>query len=381
MNITPMPGVECALLHAEFAPMPSRSIFAEAAAIARRLGIGDEAHPMVTSSETDAHMFFGNLRVMVSQNPQPLGPAGFEGAFAMTSTQLRFPDARAVVAAHRANSFVTIGKGPIDPNQIKPEQAEFLLRTLGEAAFFTTSQEVELGMKFCRELSAFIHANHAATAMHWCMNDYLLRPKELLSLISGPPEFAAVNPVLTSGTGRFTQDTPLGVIGRSSQYLIGRLVVIEEARVPAPYLIERLLQFVAICQMRGSIIPDGDTFGIDETEVIKVKWQGPSERFSLDHVVLTITRSEAHGIDGSPPPQLRIRYDDEAKVAGIDADDLPLEIRDEPRFAAALSEQRARLAVPHARLDLAELRAIAVTPPAPEPRSFFASLLDGILRR
>ncbi len=384
MKITPMPGVECAILHAEFDPIPSRSIFQEAQRIARDLGIVDEMQPMVTSSEKDAHMFFGNLRVMVSQNPQPLGPAGFEGALAMSSTQLRFPDARAVVAAHRANSFVTIGKGPIDPNQIGREQAEFLLKTLPDASFLTTSREVELGMRFCGELSAFIHAQHAATAMHWCMNDYLLRPDDLLRLTSGPPELAAVNPVLTSSAGRLGEDAPVGIVGRGSQYLIGQMVFIEEERVPPKYMIERLMQFVAMCQMRGSIIPDGDTFGIDETEVIKVKWQGPDEQLPLERIVLTITRSDAHGINRNPPPQMRVHYDRYGQVEEIDADDLPPGIRDEPAFAAAFSEQRARLEVRHARVDLAELRALAMAsgpPPGPEKRSFFASLLAPLLRR
>lgn len=388
MKISPMPAVECALLHANFAPIPAQAIFEEAVRIARELGVVEDVQPIITSTSKDAHMFFGDLRVLVSQNPEPLAPRGFEGAFSLTSTHLGFPQARAVVAAHRASTCVTIGKGLFNPSVLGPTadllEREFMERVVGDSSSFTTSEEVELAVHFCRRLSIFVHERHAATALHWCMNDFLLQPSDFMYLAKiNKSELLAVNPLLSSSAGRLGPGEPVAVYARGSQWLLGRMLCFEEERVPAAYMISRIMHFIGMCRLRGSIIPEGDTFGIDETEVIHVSWKDADEVVPMDYILLRILRSDEHGINHDPPPQVHLRYDNKGRIRDIDADELPQMVLDDPEFEAELAARRAALDVPHPRVDLTALREIAMARnPQAEPvrPSLFSKLVGQFTR-
>jgi hypothetical protein len=383
MKISPMPAVECALLHSDFEPVPAQAIFDRAVGIAREAGIAQPIRATFTSTHNEALILLGDIRIQVTQNPEPLAPAGFQGALGMAAIQLIFPDAPQVVSSHRANTFVTVGKGLFDPNAFGAA-GKFLLEELPGVSSFTTSEEVEFAMKIACGLSVFLHEGNSATAFHWCMNDYLLSPRQFLSLASGgPPTALAVNPVLSSSTRRMGPNEPIAVLARGSQWLLGRIVCFEEERVPASFMLERLVNFIDICRMRGSIIPDGDTFGVDETEVIHVSWKDADTSVSVDYVLLTIIRSDEHGINHGPPPQIHLRYDNEGRILDIDADELPQMVLDDAEFEAELATRRAALSVPHPRVDLTALREIAMTQCAPADLrrpSLFSKLVSQFTR-
>lgn len=324
MKIQSLPHVECAVLHDRFQPVDGESLFEFVRIAAREAGFSGECNLMITSTEKDIHVLVGDYRIMVSQNDKPLEPEGFQAALGFANTQLAFPDAAEVVGAHRANTFVTVAKGVFDPGMFGGsntlgQTGEFVAKLFG----MTDAAEAEAAMNLCARVCEHVHQHHRATAFHWCVNNQLVSPSAFERIMAGGsllPLFIRFH--LTSSAGQLTPGVPIGTFGAGTQFLIGRIVRFEEERVPFAWMAERLLMFVESCRMRGEVLPDGDTFGADDTEVIRIEYREPSESFDLPQVVLTVTRCDAHGIDHGPPPQMRIHYDERGRVQRIDTSEV-----------------------------------------------------------
>ena len=380
MKVSPLGAVECAILHDDFTPLPAATLFAWAEQIGRDLGIRDDLSPMVTSTETDAHMMFGDIRVLISQSPTPLGARGFERALQLDWNKIQFPEADRVVARHRAYTFVTVGKGAIDLSQLG-EMATFLVETSPEHCCFTDRAEVDLALAWCRRLALQIQNAHAATALHWCMNDILMKPAhfELVAKVDASEMLGILPIIFRDGPGQ-----PVTAIGFGSDWLVGKLVAFVEESAPIEYLIEHLWAFSAMCGFRGALLPDGDNYSREgENELIHIQYCAGDRHVPRDYIRLSIRKCEKYGIDLPSPPQLKVQYNPDGGVKSFDESGLPPSMRDDPRIAAELARRRAELSGPTTKLDLARYRTMASIPlPTAQPqRSFLQSVMDRLLRR
>ncbi|MEM7300729.1 MAG: hypothetical protein AAF468_06560 [Pseudomonadota bacterium] len=313
MNIPPMDAVECAVLHENFKPMDGEALFGLIRLLAAEQELPGDASLMLTSTDKDIHVMVGDFRIMVSQNAGPLGPEGFQQALAMPYTQMAFPEAEQAVANHTCNTFITFAKGAIDNRLVaESDLGEALGDALSDMNQITDPFTAESAMQICQNIALAIAENNPTSAVHWCANNQLMSPEMFLAVVKSDFKWPLyLNPYPFSGSSDENGTQSIGVVGMGSQWLFGKTLVFEEAPVPFSWLYEKMMQFAVGCQMRGEIIPHGDSFGTHEDEVIAVGHHEPSEEYPYGRISLTLVKSAEHDIDDNTKTQLPIHYDDE----------------------------------------------------------------------
>jgi hypothetical protein len=310
MKIPALPAVECAILHERFAPMDGGRLLSAIEAVTQQNGLGAPCRPMISSTEKDVHVLVGPYRVLVSQNTAPLGPEGFRNALTTPFTGMVFPNARQAVESHRANTFVTVGKGPV------PMPEEFFKTGLGDAvaqmAAFVTSEEALKAIRVCQSLARFMMDHNPASAVHWCASDNLVPQKFFEHAAkSNDPTLLNIRPYITSSAGRLGEGHPVGMTANGSQWLLGKIVAIDEAPVPLPWLMETLFGFVSFCLQRGSLIPHMDTFSVEGQDWQIGVFHEKIEGFDKWEMVrLKILHHPKYGIHGKVTTKRTIEYKD-----------------------------------------------------------------------
>lgn len=316
MQITPLPTVDCAVLHERFRPIDGQALYEAMLALGEKHGFGAHADTMVTSTEKDVHLFFGQYRVMVSQNAQALGPEGFQGALNTPFTDMAFPNARKAVAQHRANTFVTVAKGPTTfPSEaFSGEMGEIL----SQMAAITTLEDAQRAYSLCRDLVVFITEHNPASGIHWCTSDNLV-PQQTFVKATEDYDFTFIGarPYLSSSAGRLGPGLPLAMTANGSQWLVGKIVCFAEAPVPFDWMLPTLHSFLKLCMMRGSLLPHMHTFSVDgqpwKVGVVHKKIEG----FDLwEQVELVVLHHPEYGIfsDETPKDVIQYKYDTVADV-------------------------------------------------------------------
>jgi hypothetical protein len=262
MKIPPLPQVECAILHEGFVPIDAHTLLGAIEAAARQHGLGETCQPMITSTEKDVHVLVGEHRVLVSQNAEPLVPDGFRTALTTPFTSMIFPNAREAVEGHRANTFVTVGKGPVSmPEEVYRSEIGEMVAAMSA---YTTSEEALRSIAVCQQITQFVTRLHPASALHWCVSDNLM-PQAFFdaAAASSDPTRLNIRPYLTSSAGRMGEGLPIGVTANGSQWLLGKMVAMDEAPVPLEWLLTTTYSFVSFCLMRGSLLPHMHTFSVE----------------------------------------------------------------------------------------------------------------------
>ncbi len=306
MKIAPLKSIECALLHDHFAPVDGRDLLDIVTKAVQKSGIAPQVSRIPTSDE-HVHVLAGNYHILVSQNRSPLAADGFVGCLSLPITNMMLPDASARVSRHRANTFVTVGKGALPGAQSNA----FLNEIMGDKFSFTEWADAERAMKLCYAISRAIMKAGKVSCVHWCASDYLVSPEFFAEVeygLSMTPLY--VRPYLFSSVGHLRSGVPVGMVGNGAQYLIGRPVVFNQAKVDLDWMITRVANFVDMCHLRGSVIPDGDSLGADPNEVITVAHVAPTQDQPLGCYELTAQRVAQFGIDGPQVrPQREVYYD------------------------------------------------------------------------
>ncbi|MEM9278662.1 MAG: hypothetical protein AAGA76_08815 [Pseudomonadota bacterium] len=321
MTYPALPSVECAILHDEFKPIDGDIIFDAIKKLAIELKFANEVNLMVTSTEKDIHVHAAGHRILVSQNPDPLGMEGFRNALTTPYTGMVLPNATEIVQRHKANTFVTVGKGllPINDPDIGGKLQEMLgdhFESIANDNQFASWQEAERAMILCRELTKLIISHHQASAIHWCTSDNLI-PQNFFEGVASMDDFAMLGarPYLTSSAGQLGEGLPVGAIFNGSQWLIGKMVSFEEAVVPLPWMLEMVMGFIKVCQVRGSIIPHMESFGVEGEDwrvgVVHEKIEGHDK---WEMVKLVLIHAPQFGIHGDDTAKRTFTYENEDDV-------------------------------------------------------------------
>ncbi len=127
----------------------------------------------------------------------------------------------------------------------------------------------------------------------------LLRPQQFIDLRGDDALLLLdMNPQLFSSANKMEEGAPLGCLLVTSHYLVGKIVIFEEAPVPLGWMIERLHGFLSYCLERGELIGDGETFGDEDGEWVILVRHAPPEKPELPgEVHLKVLYSKEHGID------------------------------------------------------------------------------------
>ncbi|WP_299480083.1 hypothetical protein [uncultured Roseibium sp.] len=314
MDIPALDRVECAILHEEFNPLDGNVIFQAIQRLSRELNYAPEVQLIVSSTRKDVHVHANGHRILVSQNTEPLEPEGFRTALSTPYTGFVLPNAHDVVMRHKANTFITIAKGFLD-SQLLREKFGSLLdgldNSIDDQTSFKTLEEADRARTFCYALAKLIIGHNPAIAIHWCVSDNLV-PQTYFEGVAKDGDYTLLNirPFLSSSAGRLGEGLPLKMVVHGSQWIIGKMIEFEEAPVPFPWMMEIVYGFIKLCQIRGSILPDNNTFGNEDEDwsvaVYHEKIEGHS---AWDKVRLVVVHAPEFGIFGDTTAKRYHRYE------------------------------------------------------------------------
>jgi hypothetical protein len=209
------------------------------------------------------YRLFGSNHVMITVehvNRQAKLPL-FEIALSSPFTNMGTPDARERLARHKSYILVEAHRGPLPPTP----QVLSLLDKLGMPALGHSLAEFRLRTMLCGRLSSMAHRMGNATLVHWTPNDHLMRGDMFATLAAVPaPSLLHIHPFLFDGgesaDGR--QQVEIRTIG--AHHFVGREIHVAATPVPWADVLDGILAFVKVgCLDRGYVVPDGDTFGMD----------------------------------------------------------------------------------------------------------------------
>lgn len=256
-------------------------------------------------------MMCGDLHVLISQTPNPLDMECFHQTLASSYTQMTFKNADEVVYRHQSHVFITVGNGVPMPGN--PELQELLHKVEHQQL----QGQFELKLTICKLMTSFFARNQLPTAVHWLQSNMLLPSENFLLLASDPfPIPLFVHPGLFSSRNTINGLAVLGLRTFGASHLIGYEITFIEAPVPLGWLFERACNFVSIVRDRGSLIPHGEAFGADNSEVIRVRHRPASDNRPAGEIELTLERSSEFELDekGMASSQL-LHVESEAEVA------------------------------------------------------------------
>lgn len=314
MQIPPLDRVECAILHDQFKPLDGNALFREVERLAIGLGYADDVQLMVSSTYKDIHVHAGGHRILVSQNEEPLAPDGFRNALSTPYTGFALPDAQEIVHRHKANTFVTVAKGMLDTKLFSSELraiAGDMFDKIDAASGFVTQEEAQRAMTLCHEVCKLVIGHNPASALHWCVSDNLV-PQSFFEGTAKDRDYTLLNirPFLTSSANRIGDGLPLGMVVNGSQWVIGKMIEFEEAPVPFPWMMEVVYGFIRMCQLRGSILPDRNTFSTEgEDWTVAVFHEKIEGHAAFEKVRLVVVNAPQFGIYGDTTAARYHTYD------------------------------------------------------------------------
>lgn len=337
MQVPALPSVDCAILHDEFKPVGGDEIFEAIKQLSRVLKFAPEVQLMASSSRKDIHVHAGGNRILVSQNEQPLEMDGFRSALSTPYTGILLPDAHDIVSRHRANTFVTIGKGMLG------NLPDTYYETLGmQPEGFKSPDEIQRATEFCRALTELIIKQHPATALHWGMSDNLV-PQSFFENACAGNDLTLLNvrPFITSSSGRLGEGLPIGMYVNGSQWLIGKMIEVEEAPVPLSWMMEMVLAFIRFCQLRGAIIQHNQSFSVEGQDwTVGVYHEKIEGHVAWEKVRLVIVDAPEFGIHGDTSAKRYTTYENEVEVrARAEEEKAELNASNDPQPAARRPER------------------------------------------
>lgn len=317
MEIPALESVECAILHEQFKPLDGNVLLHSIQELARQLNFAPQVQLIPSSTQKDIHVFANGHRILVSQNPEPLAPEGFRSALTTPYTGFVLPNAHDVVMRHKANTFITIGKGFLDSRHLREHlNSPVFMEAVDAVSSFTTLAEADRARAFCYALTKLIIGHNPAQAIHWCVSDNLVS-QAIFENSARDNDITLLNirPHLSSSAGRLGEGLPLKMIVHGSQWIIGRMIEFEEAPVPFPWMMEVVYGFIRVCQIRGSILPHNNTFGDEDNNwSVAVYHEEIEGHTAWDKVRLVVVNAPQFGIHGDATAKRYHKYENEEDI-------------------------------------------------------------------
>lgn len=252
MQTAPLHRIDCMLLRKDSAPLPAAEIRALAETLLKGAGlavadIGDAK----TADETGfVVLSAGPWRVQIFQSPLALDGEMLKGALSQPYTRTIFPKAETVAREHVAYTWISLGRLPgADTLQKNGPRAE-------EGPPFTRSEEVLPAMSLVALIARELLSRHSCGAVYWAPSDHLLPPDVFASLAADSrPLLLNIRPQYFAGPDGNT----LGMIAHGTQYLVGRLLIIDPSPLTPGQLHELAAHAVQHMLTTRKVPEEGET--------------------------------------------------------------------------------------------------------------------------
>ena len=208
------------------------------------------------------------LQLSWTYHAKPADHAVFRTVLASPTTRMHLPDADDRVQRHGSHVLIEIQQGVLGSVQDIPKFATFFdeiefPRPGHNLAGF--NHRVDILADACM----FLNQEKPASAVHWTQSNTLIAGEHLEDYLSQPrPGFLTIHPFIMGGDAMpGHKEIPIEIYTIGAVDYIGREIHTDLAPVPWLDLYSSITAFVEMATMPdGYIIPDGDTWGVDDDE-------------------------------------------------------------------------------------------------------------------
>ncbi|QBK31351.1 hypothetical protein [Roseitalea porphyridii] len=292
MQIRPIQAVTCVLLHDRYDPVDGLQLLDFIGLAAARAGLSARAVTGPESTEKDLDVRFGAVRVTVRQAAQPVSPKSLAAALDYPVTHLMMPEARAIAGRHVASTLISAER--LDTAETEAAQGDAT-----EPPAFEDWRQARSAMMVCLLVADYVAGKNRASAVHWRPSDHLVSQSVLREAAQGEAPQAPYGLFVRPHLLRNAEDdknAARGIAVAGAEHLVGVPVSVAPEDVPYGWMADRAVDFVFACHQRGGIVPDGETVGAADAELVRVDHLPPTDEAPAGQIRLVAVRSERHGI-------------------------------------------------------------------------------------
>lgn len=204
--------------------------------------------------------------VTIDHSPVPKDASAFQFALSSGYTDLDFPNARAAVESHKSYVSIRVGRGlHIAENDTGNGMA-------GETGTQLDREEFDFVVMLLKSMAMVYMSRSRPLAIYWQQCDKLMSVRQFAELALEQRDISLlIHPEIITQHDDATQgETWTGFQTKGVDCLLGKEIRFEPSKVDISRLLERMIQFILKTTETGLMIPNGDTFGVDENEAIRV---------------------------------------------------------------------------------------------------------------
>lgn len=329
MKTHPLRSVDCQLLYETYAPLTGEQVQEIIRSAVQQCGFPREACQLMrTSTEADIYMLLNDLQILVTQSLPLSDTSHIEPLTRDYAVSQAFPDAADVLTKCKAVTTISVQKFALGGVKVSDEFSEMLGP---EFDCFCDSKSTKFALNIAKVIAVQVSLKTRCEGVFWGQNGYLLPAQRFAELaIQNDETLLYVRPHLHAPIQSVSDTRTFGVVASGAEHLIGYRVEFEPSTVPPAYMVENLHYFVAFCLQRQEVLPEGDVFGKNQDEKVRISYK-QTEKDKPDRILLTVQSSAELGIEGEYRPSIYHQYDDNGErlsstvsdvdVSGLDPND------------------------------------------------------------
>lgn len=325
MKTHPLRSVDCQLLFENYAPLDGdtlKTLIHKTVEQCQATNMTFGLSP--SSTDTDIYAVLGDLQIMVTQSIPLENKAHLDLASRDYTVQNVFPDAQETIEGCRAVTTISVRKGLFGPDNLPDGLKEMVGEDFNA---FRDSRITAFAMGLVKVLAVQIALKTRCEGVFWASNGYLLPAQRFCELaIQDEPTLLYIRPHLYSPLQSVSDQRTFGMVASGAEHLIGYRVNFEPGNIPPSYMVENLMYFVAFCFRRKEVLPDGDVFGKNQGEKVRIAYEATADG-EPDRIVLSVQESAELGIDGDKRPTIYHEYNEDGErqsssVSNVDVSNL-----------------------------------------------------------
>ncbi len=305
LKIHPLASIDSQILYRQFQPLDADTVRNAIVDAAQSVGLPEtECELLDISTDVDIFVRCGDLQMYVTQSVPFADDDYLQVALDTFCIENALQGIPSIDEDITACAHISVQKN--DPNANAAQDMDSTL-TGFELTAFGDAEECLHAMKVAKKLVSNLVDASEPESVFWGPSTFLLETEKFKRLA------AADNPLLLYlHCHVYSKDDPdtgqrlSGAVAAGSQWLIGSIVEFKPCPLPPEYLVERIFDFVSFCFRTGNNVSDGDTFGRDENEAVRILVQ-PSEDGGPARIELKVEHNPGLGVRREDLSEIRAK--------------------------------------------------------------------------